>query len=608
MTVSLSRLLLPLLLAPLGAEAIAQEDDFDKGRLEALVSTDRVAPGGTFRVAVKLSLEPGWHVQSHRPLEDYLIATELTFEEEPGFSAREVFYPEGHVVDLPEIGGKLSVYEGDVVVGASIAVATDAATGPRTLRSALRIQACDDKACLPPTRLRVAFPIEVGAGEARALHPAIFASDVFEKGEPIGGAQPPAPGEEERSSEDGKEKGLLATLLGIFLLGLALNLTPCVYPVIAVTIGYFGRQAAGRAGGRLLLPSAYAIGIAVTFTALGVAAAIGGSVFGAWLQNRWVSVAIGGLIGAMALSTFGLFDLNPPSWLLSKVGGAKGGVLGALFMGLTMGITAAPCVGPFILTLLLAVAREQDVGKGVLWFGTLSVGLALPYVVLGFFSGSVSALPKSGDWLTWVKKLMGCVLVGVAGWFLLFATGLLGTEDLPIAGAVFLAGTALWVGLLEKSGRAAKGVWFTRGAIVASALIGTFWLLGLRGVEGIEWTPYSGQALAQAKADRRPVMIDFTADWCIPCKGLELGAFKDPRVVAESKKFVRLRVDLTSPEDETANETAKRFGVAGPPTIVFLDASGDEIEAARVVEVVGAEAFLAAFRRALGAAPQQAKK
>ena len=594
-----------LLVAALVATAGAQEDDFDKARATPFVSTDRVAPGGTFRVAVRLSTEPGWHVQSHRPLDEYLIATNLTFEEEPGFAAREVFYPEGHVVDLPEIGGALSVYEGDVVFGAGLAVAKDAAPGARTLRGAVEVQACDDKACLAPKKLRVAFPIEVGEGESKALHAAIFSSEAFSRGEPVGGAEaaPPVSGDSGGGEE---KKGALATLLGLFLLGLALNLTPCVYPVIAVTIGYFGRQAAGRPGGRLLLPCAYALGIAVTFTALGVAAALGGSVFGAWLQNRWVSVGIGGLIFVMALSTFGLFDLNPPAWLLSRVGGAKGGVFGALFMGLTMGVTAAPCVGPFILALILAVATERDVGKGLLWFGTLSVGLALPYVVLGFFSGSVSTLPKSGDWLTWVKKLMGCVLVGVAGWFLLFATGFLGTEALPIAGIVFVLGTALWLGIFERSGRAAKAIWFARGALVASAVFATVYLWGLRGVEGIVWRPYSDAAVAQAG---KPSMVDFTADWCIPCKKFELVTFKDLRVVAESKKFECLRVDLTSSEDGVANEVAKRFRVAGPPTILFLDPSGSEIQGTRIGEAVGAEVLLESMRRALGGGgPQQARR
>ncbi|HET6202487.1 MAG TPA: cytochrome c biogenesis protein CcdA [Planctomycetota bacterium] len=590
--------LLALPLLALGARAPAQEEA--PYRAETFVAVDRVAPGRTFRVAVRLEIEEGWHAQSHKPLDPAFVATELELAKDSGFALREVVFPPGRELDLAALGGRASVYEGTVLIGATVEAGPDLPAGPARAKGRLHVQACDDKFCRSPEWVPLEFPIEIGPGEAKPQHAAIFSSIDFSKAEPVTGARGAAPGASGPGTKE--EKGLLATLLGIFLLGLALNLTPCVYPVIAVTIGYFGRQAQGR--GRLLLPVCYALGIAVTFTALGVVAALTGGAFGAWLQNRWVLLGLSLLIVAFALSCFGLFEINAPTWLLSKVGGGKAGAVGALLMGLTMGVTAAPCVGPLILTLIVAVAKEQSVAKGLLWFGTLSAGLALPYVFLGAFSGSVSTLPKAGDWTEWVKKLLGFVLLAVAIWFAnpSLPEGVL----LPALAAVAVAGGA-WLALFEKTGRATRALWALRIAVGLFGLASGSALYARSRAEGIMWRPYDPALLAQARAERRPVLIDVTARWCLPCKLMEETTFKDADVIRETAAFERLKVDLTSEDPGPAVQDAlRRFAEDGrldPPQLIFFDAEGKEMKALRSREKVGAEDLLLRLQQARRGSP-----
>src|SRR6185437_234458 len=207
--------------------------------------------------------------------------------------------------------------------------------------------------------------------------------------------------------------GLLLILFG----GLALNLTPCVYPLIGVTIAYFGNEGGGNA--RLLgLALLYVFGIAITFSILGVAAALSGGLFGAALQNPFVLGAIALMLFALAASSFGLFSLQPPQWMMRRVGVARPGFIGALLMGLGMGVVAAPCIGPIVLGLLLAVERSRDPFFGVALFFTLAIGMGLPYIGLALAAGSIRRLPRAGEWLGWVEQLFGFILAGLALYFL----------------------------------------------------------------------------------------------------------------------------------------------------------------------------------------------
>ena len=204
----------------------------------------------------------------------------------------------------------------------------------------------------------------------------------------------------------------------VFLGGIALNLTPCVYPLIGVTVAYFGNQGGGP---RRVLT------LAILFRAGDrrdvlrcefVAVAMSGGLFGAAMQNPYVLSLLAAMLVVLALSSFGMFSLQPPQWMLQRAGVARPGYAGAALMGLGMGVVAAPCIGPFVLGLLLMVERSASPVFGFALFFTLAIGLGLPYIFLALAAGSIRKLPRSGEWLAWVEQLFGFVLIGLALYFL----------------------------------------------------------------------------------------------------------------------------------------------------------------------------------------------
>jgi thiol:disulfide interchange protein DsbD len=209
---------------------------------------------------------------------------------------------------------------------------------------------------------------------------------------------------------------MIWTLMGIFAAGMALNLTPCVYPLIPITISYFG----GRSDRRQLIGHGlcYICGLSITNSTLGVVAALTGGLMGAVLQNPLVLTFVAVLLIILATSLFGLWELRLPSDLMQAASRSHAGFVGTLFMGLTMGVVAAPCIGPFVLGLLTWVASMGSPWLGFVVFFTLSLGLGLPLFCLALFSGNLSKLPRSGEWMLWVRKLMGWVLIGMAVYFI----------------------------------------------------------------------------------------------------------------------------------------------------------------------------------------------
>ena len=207
---------------------------------------------------------------------------------------------------------------------------------------------------------------------------------------------------------------MIWTLLGIFAGGIALNLTPCVYPLIPITVSYFGGRS-GRGVGRLLIHAGgYIGGLAFTNSLLGVVAAMTGGLMGVMLQNPAVLVLVAAILLFFASSLFGFWELRLPVSLTQAASKSYTGYFGSLFMGVTLGIVAAPCIGPFVLGLLTWVASMGNPYLGFIIFFTLSLGLGLPLFFLAMFSGQIAKLPRSGEWMLWVRKLMGWVLVGMA--------------------------------------------------------------------------------------------------------------------------------------------------------------------------------------------------
>jgi thioredoxin:protein disulfide reductase len=385
---------------------------------------------------------------------------------------------------------------------------------------------------------------------------------------------------------------LVWTLLGIFVGGMALNLTPCVYPIIPITVSYFaGKSSQGQ--GRLLVHGfLYLAGLAVTNSALGVAAAMTGGLMGSLLQNPLVLLTVAAILILFATSLFGLWELRLPGSLTRVASKSYAGYFGSLFMGLTLGVVAAPCIGPFVLGLLTWVASMGSPWLGWLIFFTLSLGLGLPLFFLAIFSGSLEKLPRSGEWMLWVRKLMGWVLVGMAAYFIrpllpeALSTALL--AGVALAAAIHLG----WLDRTTASFRSFQ--WLKTATALAGVIVATF-LIGSWAYEGpgVLWQPYSDQLLAQAQAQGKPVIIDFYATWCTPCRELDEITFHHPEVVQfAARDFVMVKVDLTQKDNPVNTRLLAQYEVKGVPTVILLDTWGQECKSLRLVDYLPPEQFL----------------
>jgi len=388
---------------------------------------------------------------------------------------------------------------------------------------------------------------------------------------------------------------MIWTLLGIFAGGMALNLTPCVYPLIPITVSYFGGQAAkaGRGQGNIVAHGlSYMMGLAFTNSMLGVVAALTGGLMGAMLQNPAVLMVVAAILLLFAASLFGFWELRLPSGLTRVASKSYTGYFGTLFMGLTLGVVAAPCIGPFVLGLLTWVAGMGSPWLGFLVFFTLSLGLGVPLFLLAVFSGQIEKLPSSGGWMIWVRKLMGWVLVGMAVHFI--------RPILPELWATFsLAVVALAAGLhlgwVDKSQAGFSAFrWLKAGVGVACLVLATFLLTSwlMRG-PGVAWKPYSEQTLQEAQNLKKPTIIDFYATWCTPCRELEDVTFHDASIVKEAESdFVMVKVDVTKGGNKLHERLLQEYGVKGVPTIVFLNANGQERRDLRLVDYIPPDQFL----------------
>jgi thiol:disulfide interchange protein DsbD len=316
---------------------------------------------------------------------------------------------------------------------------------------------------------------------------------------------------------------MIWTLLGIFAGGMALNLTPCVYPLIPITVSYFGGQAAkgGEGRGRLVVHGlCYMMGLALTNSILGVVASLTGGLMGSMLQNPILLLVVAGTLVFFATSLFGLWEMRLPSGITQAAAKSYSGYFGSLFMGLTLGVVAAPCIGPFVLGLLTWVAGMGSPWLGFIIFFTLSLGLGLPLFFLAMFSGQLKKLPRSGGWMIWVRKLMGWVLIGMAAHFIRPILPGWGGTLLPALVAM-AAGLHLgWIDKSQANFRAfplLKGSTGIAGLVLATLLLSSWAMRG----EGVTWHPYGEEILQEAQNQKKPVIIDFYATWCTPCREFE---------------------------------------------------------------------------------------
>ena len=389
-----------------------------------------------------------------------------------------------------------------------------------------------------------------------------------------------------------EDHGLLLAGPMAFLNGLGACLTPCVFPMIPITVSIFGAKQAKSRAQAIGLSTAFLAGLVVLYTSMLVIAALTGSLFGKALANPWVNGAIGMIFVALSLSMFGAFEMALPSGLTNRLNNVGGiGYGGAFALGLVFSLIAAPCVGPVATSIIVIIGQRGSVGLGAFMGVLFALGLGLPFWLVGAFAVS---LPKSGKWMIWVKSVFGIVMLVFALTYLraaLPAIGSLARPGAPFLGAMValaLFGVALGaVHLSWEDGGVALRVRKLLGVALTTA--GAFLFLSARdlpsdataahaadGAKALHWEHSEADAVAKAHAEKRPLLVDFTADWCSACKKLSKETFSDPRVAQRIGGYVTLKVDATNDEDPQVDAVKGKYKVVGLPTVVVYDSKGAE--------------------------------
>ena len=613
---------LMLLLAATVTPALAQIDGGaaappDPATLvKASAAPVALAAGGRAEALVRLAIAAHWHINANPPSPDYMIPTLVQLPAAFGVTAGPMKYPQARQLKVEFDPAPLSVYTDSATVRVPLSAASGAENGKHVLRGFVRYQACNDQVCTSPTK--VPFTVEVSvsggaapgtaaAGPESAAAAAAADSATLAGASAAGGgsgAQPltPPPGASAITNNpiaDALGRGGFGAFLALFLVGLALNLTPCVYPMFGVTVSIFGGRTAAHPLKVFGSALEYVLGLITMYSALGALAAVTGGLFGSLLQNPLVLVGIGVFLIGLSLSMFGLYELQLPPALMQKLGGSGGtGVIGLFVSGLVIGIIAAPCVGPPVSALLLIVASKGDPWFGFRTFFTLALGLGAPYLVLGTFSNLLQKMPRSGDWMIWVKKVFGVVLLAIGLFYLLISFA---PHLAPwVAPAAMIAG-GLYLGFVEKSAAKRPGFVLLKRVTGIAGLAAGVWLIASAPKQTLAFRPYTEAAVKQALADGQPVILDFAADWCIPCHELERNTFSDARVIAAAGAFAAFKVDLTHSDSPQAAAWTKQYRIQGVPTVVFLAPAG-EVEAARFSGFMPATPFLERLKLAAAAA------
>jgi thiol:disulfide interchange protein DsbD len=379
--------------------------------------------------------------------------------------------------------------------------------------------------------------------------------------------------------------------------GVLTALTPCVYPMIPITVSIFGARAGVPRGRALGLAAAYVAGIAAMFGTLGTAFGLLGRAFGTFLANPWVIVPLALFFFAMGLSMFGAFEVALPSGLqqrLNRVGGR--GFAGAFAMGLVAGIIAAPCTGPPLASLLAYVATTRNAGWGFALLATYGAGVGLPFFLLAGFSMS---LPKPGAWMEWVKSVFGIALFAAALYYLKNVVPALahfgsGSPRFALAmAALVLVGVGL--GAVHASFHGGAGERARKALGVGLATLGLFgatnYLLAPKGDVKLAWLADEPTAVGQARAAGRPLLVDFAASWCIPCREFEVKVFSRPDVAQAMRRFTLLRIDLSREDvDPALGVLMHKYGADTLPAIRLLSREGNVV--AKTDELVSPEKFL----------------
>lgn len=561
----------------------------------------RIQPGeivvadGATALKLRWDIADGYYLYRHR--------FEFTVTEPAGLSLGEVELPEGkHKID--EYFGEIQAY----YHGVEARLPMLSAPIPDRIRVSVRYQGCADKGlCYPPQNREIDF--ELAATDDASLS--------FDESK--------APTSQDRQPEQDRLAGLIGggnwlSIIGQFyLLGLLLAFTPCVLPMVPILSGVIvGLDKQRSAGLAFMLSLSYVLAMAFAYALFGAIAGLFGHNLQAAMQAPAVLISFSALFVALSLSMFGVYKLQLPSSLqtrLSEISSKqKGGTLiGAALMGFFAALIVGPCVAPPLAGALLYIGQTGDpVGGGMALF-SMGLGMGTPLLALGTLEGRF--LPKAGAWMTRINHLFGFLLLGVAVWLLSrIASPLL---IMLMWGALTL-GLGVYLGALSRSERTGwQQLEQTVGLLalvygvlilVGASLGGTDPLRPLVHTKtgsqalhaGVQFNRIKSHADLQAAlaSSDKPVMLDFYADWCVACKDMESKVFTDPAVANLMSQMHLLQADVTA-NDATDQALMRRLGVIGPPTMIFYQ-NGTEHTTSRLVGELTASDFAAHLRRFLG--------
>lgn len=534
----------------------------------------------------------------------YLYRDRFRFAVEPAsVSLGAPRFPDGDVHE-DKFFGKQVIYRREVRILLPVGMA-----GADRVKLTVTSQGCAD--------IGVCYVPQSQSAELRLASSAGARSSIFQKGDPLASSPEPARAASEELRFAGTlESGRLWAVIAVFFgAGLLLTFTPCVLPMIPILSGIIVGEGRSVTRARAVLVSlAYVLGMAVTYTAIGIAAAFSGSLFSAALQNAWVLGAFAAVFVLLALSMFGLYELQLPSGWQSRLTQASnrlgGGNWGAvMLMGALSAAIVSPCVVAPLAGALLYIGQSRDAVLGGTALFSMAIGMGVPLVVVGVSGGLL--LPKAGPWMSTVKRFFGVLLLAVAIWII--------APVIPVAvqmllWAGLLIGSGVFLGALESLGKGASG-WerLAKAAGIVALLIGAAQGIGafsgardpLRPLASVFAHSTEAQLhfeMVKSPADLnrllktagKAAMLDFYADWCVSCKEMERFTFSDSRVQERLRRMMLLRADVTAntPEDKAL---LRRFRLFGPPGIVFFDATGREIEGLRVIGYQPPEKFIRAL-------------
>lgn len=559
--------------------------------------------GAPNTATVHVDLQGDWHINK--------AFVAMTLPEPGAFTLGEPTLPPGEQTGKAE---DFTLRE-DYVHDMDLVVPISGPAGSATVKVEVAYQACKGVSlCKMPTSEIVEVPVVLGEGTSAAsvTTPPPVEAVPAPPVEAAAAAPPPSSG---AGFAAAAEQGTFALVLLCFLAGVGVSFTPCVLPMVPITMGLIGARTAGSRPKAIALSVTYMLGMAVVYTALGLFAGVTGALFGSWLQSVWVVGGIAAFFVVMGAAMFGFFDVGVPSALASRLSGrgGGGGFGGALALGVIGAVLAGPCSGPVVAAILALIGRDGEVGRGAALMFAFSTGMGMIFLVTGAASGW---LPSRGPWMVLVKKAFGIVMwLGaiyyVAPHLSTTLTALL-TAAVLLATAVFswpsaedgegpflerlrqlyaivgvLVGGYLLVGTLVREGfilPAFSGVTSSTGAVAAGP--------------AIRWLPDEATAMAKAQAEGKPLMIDFTAEWCAACHEMEKFTYTDARVIAAAEGFVPVMIDCTSKSDPTILAIQKKYGVTGLPTVVFVKPDGTKV--GETIGFVEADDFLPHMRAALG--------